>query len=73
LAFYALDLESPLEMGEKNLYRPGTGKGGKIWTLLGLGTLLFLTVSMFFVGGLVVRNPGLIPALLNGKLRNEQV
>src|SRR5258708_31139453 len=56
-------------MAEENFYRPGTRKGGKIWNFLGLGALLLLMVSVFFVGGLAVRNPGLIPALLSGKLQ----
>jgi len=56
-------------MGEGKFYRPGTRKGGKIWNFLGLGALLLLMVSVFFVGGLAVRNPGLIPALLSGKLQ----
>jgi len=56
-------------MGEENLYRPGTRKGGKIWNLIGLGALLVLIASVFFLGGLAARNPGLIPALLSGKLR----
>ncbi len=56
-------------MGEENFYRPGTRKGGKIWNFLGLGALLLLVVSVFFVGGLAVCNPGLIPALLSGNLQ----
>src|SRR5438128_10618906 len=56
-------------MGEENLYRPGTRKGGKIWNFIGLGSLLLLMASLFFLGGLAARNPGLIPALLSGKLR----
>jgi hypothetical protein len=56
-------------MGEGKFYRPGTRKGGKIWNFLGLGALLLLMVSVFFVGGLAVRNPGLIPARLSGKLQ----
>jgi hypothetical protein len=54
-------------MGQENLYRPGTRKGGKIWNFLGLGALLLLMASVFFLGGLAARNPGLVPALLNGK------
>lgn len=70
LAFCSLDFrDGTLEMGEENFYRPGTRKGGKIWNFLGLGALLLLMVSVFFVGGLAVRNPGLIPALLSGKLQ----
>jgi hypothetical protein len=56
-------------MGKENLYRPGTRKGGKIWNFLGLGVLLLLIASLFFLGGLTARNPGLVPALLSGKLR----
>jgi len=56
-------------MAEENFYRPGTRKGGKIWNFLGLGALLLLMASVFFIGGLVARNPGLMPALLSGKLR----
>jgi hypothetical protein len=56
-------------MGKDNLYRPGTREGGKIWNFLGLGVLLFLMASLFFLGGLTARNPGLVPALLSGKLR----
>jgi hypothetical protein len=56
-------------MAEENLYRPGTRRGSKIWNFIGLGALLLLMVSVFFVGGLAVRNPGLIPALLSGRLR----
>jgi hypothetical protein len=63
LAFCSLDLESAAGDGEENFYRPGTRKGGKIWNFLGLGALLLLMVSVFFVGGLAVRNPGLIPAV----------
>jgi hypothetical protein len=56
-------------MGKENLYRPGTRKGGKIWNFLGLGVLMLSMAFVFFLGGLTARNPGLIPALLSGKLR----
>jgi len=62
LAFCALDLESAAGDGRGKLLSAGTRKGGKIWNFLGLGALLLLMVSVFFVGGLAVRNPGLIPA-----------
>lgn len=70
LAFCSLDFrDGTLEMGEENSIGRVRERAARFGTFWELGALLLLMISVFFVGGLAVRNPGLIPALLSGKLQ----